>query len=238
MKAVILAAGVGSRLAPLTDDRPKALVPVLGRSLLERQLDYLERAGIARADIVIVGGYLIEKLAVATRGCTIVKNDKFDTWNNFYSVLVAEPAVRGHDFLQLDGDTLLDDKILPRMVAAAGDALFAVDTSVVLDDEAMKVELRDGRVFAVDKKLDPARCAGEYIGVTKVAASGSARYFRELAQLAEFGLTNEYYEHAFHRLCQRGELAMGIVDVADCRVLEIDDLADLERAEAVLREST
>ena len=55
MKAVILAAGVGSRLAPLTNDRPKVLVPVLGRSLLFRQLDWLAAAGIASEDVVVVG---------------------------------------------------------------------------------------------------------------------------------------------------------------------------------------
>jgi choline kinase len=236
MKAVILAAGVGSRLAPLTNDKPKALVPVLGRSMLERQLDWLDRAGVGRADVVIVGGYRIDQLAHAAPGCTIVPNDKYDTWGNFYSVLVAEPHVRGEDFLQLDGDTILDAKILPRMVSAKGDALLAVDSTATLDDDAMKVELRDGRVYAVDKKLDPARCAGEYIGVIKIAARASGSYFAELRALADEGITHEYYEHALHRLCQRGELAVEIVRVDDCRVLEIDDHADLQRAEAVLRE--
>lgn len=237
MKAVILAAGVGSRLAPLTDDRPKALVPVLGMSMLERQLGWLERAGIARSDVVIVGGYRIDQLAREAPGCTIVMNDRYDSWGNFYSVLVAEPHVRGQDFLQLDGDVILDAKILPRMVAAQGDAAIAVDTAANLDDDAMKVELRGNLVSAVDKKLDPARCVGEYIGVAKISARANATVFRALAALRDDGLAHEYYEHAWHRLCQRGELALDIVRVDDCRVLEIDDHADLERAEAVLRQS-
>jgi L-glutamine-phosphate cytidylyltransferase len=238
MKAVILAAGVGSRLAPLTNDRPKALVPVLGKSMLERQLEWLERVGIAGGDVVIVGGYRIEQLAHAAPGCTIVANGKYDSWGNFYSVLTAEPHLRDQNFLQLDGDVILDDKILPRMVAASGDASLAVDTSANLDDDAMKVELREGRVHAIDKKLDATRCAGEYIGVTKISSRASRAVFRELAALRDEGITHEYYEHAFHRLCQRGELALEVVRVDDCQVLEIDDHADLLRAEAVLRQTS
>jgi len=241
MKAVILAAGVGSRLAPLTDDQPKALVPVLGRSLLFRQLDFLAAAGIPSEDVAIVGGYRLDQLTkrVSEAGyrCAIVNNDKFDTWNNFYSVLVAEAALRGHDFLQLDGDTVLDANVLPRMIAAPGDGLLAVDTCANLDAEAMKVQLaggKTGRLVAVSKKLHAADCAGEYIGVIKVSAAAAPAYFAELAQLPNEGLTNEYYEHAIHRLSQRNAATWGIVDVGDCRVLEIDDLDDLARAEAIL----
>jgi choline kinase len=238
MKAVILAAGVGSRLAPLTDTLPKALVPILGKPLLFRQLDYLAQAGIPSEDVVIVGGYLIDKLRAALRdggyACKVIVNDKYSEWNNFYSVLVAQDELRGHDFLQLDGDTVLDGKILPKLMAAPGDGLFAVDTCANLDTEAMKVQLQGDRIVAVDKKLDPAKCAGEYIGVIKISAGASAPYFAELARLADDGLTNEYYEHAVHRLAQRGEATFGIVDVSDCQVLEIDDHADLQRAEQVL----
>lgn len=242
MKAVILAAGVGSRLAPLTNDRPKVLVDVLGRSILFRQLDHLGKAGIASRDVVVVGGYKIDVLEKALKGagyeCSIVMNEKFDTWGNFFSLHVAEPLVRGHAFLQLDGDVIMDDKILPRLIAAPGEALLATDPSAELDDDAMKVEMRPGtdKVYALDKKLDPTKCIGEYIGVTKLSASAGAAVFRELAQFPARGITHEYYDHAYHLLTQRDEVPFGIVDIHDCTVLEIDDRTDLERVERKLRE--
>src|SRR5688572_27060795 len=105
MKAVILAAGVGSRLAPLTNDRPKVLVEVLGRSFLVRQLDLLAAAGIASRDVVVVAGYKQERvedeLARGGYHCTVVHNERFSDWNNFNSLLVARDALAGHDFLQL-----------------------------------------------------------------------------------------------------------------------------------------
>jgi len=240
MRAVILAAGVGSRLAPLTDDRPKALVEVLGRSFLVRQLEMLAAAGIAGRDVVVVGGYKIERLrdALARHGFEgqVVFNDKFQPWNNFYSLLVAEQALAGDDFVQLDGDTILDPKLLPRLLAAAGDALIVVDRKAELDDETMKVQLSpSGRVIACSKQLPPAVCAGEGMGITRLSGAAAREVFAELAKFPAENLTHEYYEHAYHRLSIAERVAFGIVDVSDCMVVEVDDVADLRRAEQLLR---
>lgn len=246
MKAVILAAGVGSRLAPLTNDRPKVLVEVLGRSFLVRQLDLLAAAGIASSDVVVVAGYKQDRVeAELARGgyrCNVVHNERFADWNNFNSLLVARDALAGHAFLQLDGDTILDDKLLPAVLAATGDALLAVDCRDELDDETMKVETdpprtATGKVVAISKKLDPARCAGEYIGVTRLSATAAAKIFEDLARFPHEQLTHEYYEHAYHRLTRSGDVPFGIVDVHHCKVLEIDTVEDLARAEALLRDA-
>jgi len=236
MKAVILAAGVGSRLAPLTNDRPKALVEVAGRSFLFRQLDRLAEAGIPSEDVVIVTGYKAEAIDAAVEQggykCTRVFNNHYADWQNFYSLLVAKDAVAGHDFLQLDGDVILDGKLLPKVIAAAGDAVLAVDVRPDLDAETMKARVVGTRMTALDKKLDPATCAGEYIGITKLTAATAQAVFEDLARFEREGLTHEYYDHAYHRLSDR--YAFEIVDVHDCKVIEIDDRADLARAEALL----
>jgi choline kinase len=241
MKAVILAAGVGSRLAPLTNDRPKVLVEVLGRPIIFRQLDHLAKAGIASRDVVVVGGYRIDALKAALHAngyeCQIVLNEKYEPWGNFFSLHVAEPLLRGHAFLQLDGDVILDDKILPRMIAAPGEALLATDPTAELDDDAMKVQMRGDQVIALSKKLDGTKCWGEYIGVTKLSANAGAAVFRELAKFPSMGLTHEYYDHSYHLLTERNEVPFGIVDIRDCTVLEIDDRTDLERVERKLREA-
>lgn len=244
MKALILAAGVGSRLAPLTNDRPKALVDVDGRSFLLRQLDRLAAAGIEARDVVIVGGYCVDQLrATLSREnlpCTVVLNERYAEWNNFYSVLAAEKALAGHAYVQLDGDVILDEKLLPRLLAAPGEAVLAVDVRPELDEETMKVRMAasggpEARVAAISKKLDPATCAGEYIGITKLSAQASGAVFAELARFPGEGLTHEYYEYAFDRLTSSGRVPFSIVDVHDCSVLEIDTVADLAVAEDILR---
>lgn len=244
MKALILAAGVGSRLAPLTNDRPKVLVEVAGRSFLFRQLDRLAEAGIPSEDVVVVGGYRMDQvekeLARGGYRCTLVFNDKYEPWNNFYSVLVAQQALAGSPFLQLDGDVLLDERLLPRLLAAPGDALLAVDCREELDDETMKAEMAaDGRrVAALSKKLDPTRCIGEYIGITKLSERAARAVFAELAKFPGENLTHEYYDHAYHRLSSTERVPFGIVDVHDCMVIEIDNIDDLRRAEQLIARAT
>ncbi len=243
MKAIILAAGMGSRLAPLTDDRPKVLVEVLGQPILFRQLDLLAAAGIPDRDVVIVGGYKCDALreALATGGhaaCTVVFNDMYAPWNNFWSLYngLAEPSVRGHDILQFDGDVILDAQLLPRMIAATGDALLAVDRRADLDEETMKVQLADGteHVAGLSKQLVPARCAGEYIGISRLSAAVADLVVDELVRLRDEDRTSEYYEYAYYRLLDKRHVTFGIVDVHDCTVMEIDNLVDLARAEALL----
>jgi choline kinase len=242
VKAVILAAGVGSRLAPLTDDRPKPLVPVAGKPLLLRTLDRLAAVGIDGRDAIVVAGYredvLRGALAAAGRSATVVSNPRHADWNNFWSLYAAREAVAGDSFLMIDGDVLFDAAVLPRMLAAPGPAAMSIDVRPDLDAETMKVvaDGAGGRIRAISKKLDPRTALGEYVGLTRIDAPFAAAVFTELRALADEGLTDCYYEDAYQRLAQRGEGPFIAVDVADCTTIEIDDLADLRRAEALLGE--
>jgi L-glutamine-phosphate cytidylyltransferase len=241
MKAVILAAGMGSRLAPLTNDRPKPMVEVGGRPLLLRALDRLADAGIDRRDVLIVGGYredvLRACLAREAHPATVVTNPRYDTWNSWYSLVVARSLLLDKAFLVLEGDVLFDEAVLPKMLAADGPALLAVDFRADLDDETMKV-VTDGaarpRVRALSKQLDRREAAGEYIGITRIDASVTGNLFDDLARFEAENITHEYYDHSFHRLASRGEVPFFTCDVSDCVTMEIDDVRDLARAEGLL----
>src|SRR4029079_9900802 len=143
MKAVLLAAGMGSLLLPLTAELPKPLVPVGGRPLLLRTIDRLAAAGIRGRDVIVVGGYredvLRRTLAEAGLATQVVTNPRYADWNNFWSLYVAHEAVGGDDFLRIDGDLLIDDQLLRRLLAAPGPGAVAVDVSPEADPEAMKV---------------------------------------------------------------------------------------------------
>ena len=86
MNAIILAAGLGSRLRPLTNDRPKCLVPVLGTPMVEQQIRFLREVGIT--DITLVTGYRADKLDYLREcyGVQLVHNDQYDVYNNIYSL--------------------------------------------------------------------------------------------------------------------------------------------------------
>ena len=240
VRAIILAAGRGNRLAPLTDDRPKPLVEVLGRSLLLRTIDRLREVGIADGDVVIVTGYRAEMIEAVMRQeelrCELVYNPRWHDWNNFNSLLVARDRLRGAPFLQFDGDVVFDGRVLPRVLAAPGGAALTVEVAPMPNEEAMKAVVdADGVLLELSKTLDPRRAIGEYVGITRLDVATGEQVFDDLARFEAEGITHEYYDHAYHRLAVARAARFGIVDIADCEALEVDALADLQRAEARLR---
>jgi L-glutamine-phosphate cytidylyltransferase len=239
VKAVVLAAGQGSRLLPLTADRPKPLVPVGGRPLLFRTLDRLAEVGVAARDVVVVAGYRQDVLeaALAANGfaaARVLHNPHWHDWQNFHSLSVAREATRGETVLQLDGDVLFDGALLPRLLDAPGPGVLATSVRADLDAETMKVDVSGGRVVALSKRLTHA--VGESMGIARLDAELAEEVMAELETFPALGLTGEYYEEAYRRLFDRGRGPFRIVDVADLLVTEIDDRADLERAEALLRD--
>src|SRR3982751_6627302 len=117
-KAIILSAGKGSRLLPLTADRPKCLIELSGRSLLEWQLDALRDAGIA--EIVIVSGSrdaLVDAVAARREGVRTLFNPFYHVADNLGSVWMAR-AELDRDLILLNGDTLVSPALLGRVLAA------------------------------------------------------------------------------------------------------------------------
>ena len=110
MNAIILAAGMGTRLRPLTNDRPKCLVAVNGVPMVERQIQFLKEKGID--DITLISGYKAESLAYLKDryGVDIVFNDRYDTCNNINSLYIVKE--RFHDAYVLEGDVYMDKNVL------------------------------------------------------------------------------------------------------------------------------
>lgn len=110
MNAIILAAGMGTRLRPLTNDRPKCLVAVNGVPMVERQIQFLKEKGID--DITLISGYKAESLAYLKDryGVDIVFNDRYDTCNNIKSLYIVKE--RFHDTYVLEGDVYMDKNVL------------------------------------------------------------------------------------------------------------------------------
>ena len=234
MKAVILAAGVGSRLQPLTDRTPKGLVPVAGKPMMGYAVEAFGAAGFT--EVVVVTGHLADQVQAfcdaSPVSCTVVYNPRYDTANNYYSLLVAEEALGGEAFVKVDSDLVFLPTVLDRVLAAEGDLCIATDRSVELGDEQMKIQLDDaGRVTGVSKLLDPATCVGESIGMERISAALQGVIFDELRQMDAEGFTDAYYEDAYHRLAGRGQTDIRPVDVAGLPRSEIDDAKDLAQAQ-------
>lgn len=244
MKAIILAAGMGTRLASVTGGMPKCLVPVGGVPLLDRLIQRIGEAGIE--ELIIVTGHRAEELRAHVAGvdhplakaAVFVHNDHYSDMGNFYSLLVAEEAVGGQSFIKLDGDVLMDGQILPKVLAADGPAVLALDRREKMGAEEMKVRLdAEGHAQELNKRMNPSDAAGEYIGVDRVDSEITGAVFAMLRQLIELGETDEYYERAYERLMQSGTTYQ-VADVTGCQWTEIDDDDDLRLAEELIASET
>jgi choline kinase len=230
---VILAAGLGSRLRPLTDTTPKCLLDVGGAPLLERQLQRLAAAGVSRS--VVVVGYLADHIEAHLKRVppplpvTLAPNPVYATTGNCLSVLAARQQVGDDGILIIDGDVVLTGDSLSRLLADPAPCSVLLDRETALGHEEMKALLdADGRIVQLSKQLEPARCAGESIGVNKVGGEGLRRLWAELTRMQN-GDDQGYYEDAFQRLIDSGT-EFRTVPIGHDEWTEIDDLADLEDA--------
>ncbi len=234
--AVILAAGVGRRLAPLTDDRPKALVEVEGITFLERALHAVATAGFDR--VVIVAGHRAEMIESAVGDgwpfdVRSVLNPRYATANNIVSFLAVEEDLRD-GFCLLNSDIVFDASILRDVASADEGCWLAVDGDEPLGAEEMKVGVDgEGLVRRISKGLPVATSAGEYIGIARFDAAGAAAVIRHAHQLVADGQTDLYYEDAFDRAA--AELSIGTISVQGRAWTEVDDLDDFKRAVQVAR---
>jgi choline kinase len=239
VKAIILAAGRGTRLEPLTNEIPKALVPVGGVPLIDRMAARIGEAGLD--EIVIVTGHghdaverhVKESSDPRLAEAHLVFNKHYADRGNYYSLLVAQDLVWDQDFVALDGDALLGPEILPKLLDAEGELILAVDRSVELGAEEMKVKIADDQVVALSKKLRPKKASGEFIGVERINAPMIPTVFDQLRQMEEDDEHDEYYERAFERMMAQG-VEIHYADVSGCVWAEIDDAADLERANGIV----
>lgn len=232
--AVILAAGTGTRLRPITDATPKCLLDIAGRPLLDRLLDALAAAGLDRS--VIVTGHLSQRVedhlgaAPPPLDVIVVNNPAYATTNNAASLAAARAAIGNRDFVLCDADMIFSVNPIPALLAAREICALAVDSSVPFDEEAMKVKLApDGRVMRISKHLAAAVSGGESIGLQKLGGTAVPQLWEVLGPLLARAAATAYYEDAFQYLIDRG-VRFGTSPVQPGTWAEIDDAADLDAA--------
>lgn len=184
--AVILAAGQGRRLAPLTDRKPKCLVPVAGTSVLDWQLLALAEAGVSRATVVTgFGADQVEaavKLSRAPIETRVRHNPFYALADNIGSVWAARDLLEA-DTLLINGDTLFDPRIARSLLEApAAPVTVAIDRKPAYDADDMKVRVADARLRRIGKTL-AGEADGEAIGMLRLDAEGAARFVAETERL-------------------------------------------------------
>jgi choline kinase len=233
--AILLCAGGGTRLRPLTDHKPKALIEVGGESILHRAMRLLSAAGVR--EVIVATGYRAEAVRAALADSavkvTFCHNADFETTQNSISLLRCADAVRQRPFFKLDGDVLFHPDLPARLCEHQAPLAVAVERRHDLGDEEMKVIVSGSFIEAFGKKLDPHACYGESIGIERLDADAGALLFRAIEAAYERGRSDLYYEDVYSELIVAG-LRARLVDVTDLSWIEVDTPDDLARAEVLL----
>lgn len=233
--AILLSAGQGSRMLPLTAERPKCLIDFSGRSLLEWQVEMLARGGVKRIDIVT--GFMtdmVDEVVARIKDPRVTITTKFNPFykvaDNLGSCWIAREAMEG-DFLILNGDTLVSEDIV-RRVQQGSDWPIAVTVDVKpdYDSDDMKVaRTPDGRLVRIGKTLTAEESNAESIGFLAFRGEGAA-LFRNAVRAAM--RTPEGVQHWYLKvidsLAPTGKV--GTVSIEGLGWAEVDFLNDIEIA--------
>ena len=241
MKALILGAGQGKRLLPLTAQEPKALLKLAGRSVLEWQVLALADAGVD--EVVFVSGFnsamvdqALAEIAGRITSCRLrgLHNPFYGVADNIASCWLARGEMSG-DFVLLNGDTIFRGTLLEQLLASPpAPVTLAVDHKERYDDDDMKVCLDGERLLDVGKTLPLERVDGESIGCMVFRGEGPALFKHRLEETLRHPQSlNRWYLSVIAELAHEGQAAA--CSISGQPWCEIDFPADLERAEDMVR---
>jgi len=234
LQAIILAAGLSKRLRPLTDNTPKCLLKVGGKTILEMTIDNVLKSGVR--DFVMVTGYRENMIKdfisqkYPDLSIKYITNSDYENNNNSYSLWMTKDHISG-DCILLDSDILFDFRIISKLLESEHSDCLAVNTNHLLGVEEIKVIVDStNKILHIGKELDPSNSFGESIGIEKF----SHEFFRALGVVLERKIVkeknvNEFYEKSFQELYDSGN-AMFAIDVSEYKSMEIDFPEDLQRA--------
>lgn len=231
-KAIILSAGQGRRLSPLTDTRPKCLIDLSGKSVLHWQLLHLKAAGLT--EVVVVTGFGAEaveeeiaQIALPDMTVRTLFNPFYGLTDNLATCWLAREEMRGA-FLLLNGDTLFEPAIASRLLQAPASAVtVTVDRKTAYDADDMKVLTEGSRLLAIGKTI-PAFDA-ESIGFLRFSADGAAAFVRTVEQIMRSpeGL-KRWYLSVINEMAQAGE-EVSTVSIEGLGWAEMDFPEDVAR---------
>lgn len=235
MKTIILAAGEGRRLHPLTLERPKAMLEVGKRTLIKRALAGLRSAGIKDAEIIILSGHKAERLKEAAPDCRFIHNEVYASTNNIYSLWLARKELAGEEFVLLNSDVLFTPRLAQDVLADERESVLVVDDVSPLVEEEMRVMTdSSGRITAIAKTLDAKHSAGEYIGLARFGQGFSRGFFDRMDEMIQAGQTGVWYENAIADILPDHPIYS--LSTQGLPWVEIDTHEDLARAAEVARE--
>lgn len=204
MKTVILAAGMGSRLKSLTQDRPKTMLEINERMLINYIVSVLLKNQIT--DITVVVGYQYEKIikyleeSFPEAKLKFIVNTEYRSKENIYSLYLAIPYIKNNDLLIINSDIFCDAKIIKMAIDTCSNSMI-VDADVEYTLEGTKVKINEtGYISEIGKDLSQDKSDGEYIGILKLGKDSADIYLEQIQKMIATGNDHVWYPYALRMI--------------------------------------
>ena len=224
LQVVILAAGMGTRLGK---PWPKPLTPLAdGRSIMQQQLENIEKVFRNDARTTIVVGFKLEMIMEAHPNATFVYNENYDQTNTSKSLLKALRASQESGVLWMNGDVVFDPSVLERVSDRIRNekSFVCVNTSATAEEEVKYTVDSKGNINALSKQVKNA--LGEAVGINFISRHHKDSVIKYLDEVSD----NDYFERGLELAIEKAGIEIEPVDISDLFAVEVDFQADLDRA--------
>jgi len=245
VKAIIIAAGMSSRLAELTDDKPKCMLEIKGKTILQRQIETFNQCGIT--EIIVIRGY--KKEVINYTGVKYIYNQNYRRNNILESLMYAENDMDG-EFIATYSDILFKTSVVRALLESKADISIVTDIAWKSHykkrfqhpiEEAEKVIVSNNRVVEIGKATNPNEAYGEFIGLAKFTNTGAevlkTNYKRVVAALGKTqfhtapSVEQAYLTDMFQELIDKS-YTISNVDIKG-QWMELDTVEDITTARKV-----
>lgn len=231
MKYIMMVAGKGSRLRPLTLKHPKSMYMLDQQTtLLQRMVSVIKEID-EEADIVIVTGHMHRSIESQVEGVAFIYNPFYEVTNSIASLWFAREHLDADNIVLIDGDIVMSRELMRDVVCKpVNRPCVLVDSSIKTDGD-YNVEVSGEQVLVMSKDLDSYY--GEYAGLTKLDRASALEMRTELETMVEDGFYDQWYENALVQLIFKNDFKLYYIDIADYDWTEVDSVNDLLHAKQI-----
>ena len=234
MKAIITAAGMGSRLGKATERNNKCLLKIDGKCLVEISVDILHKHGIR--DIVVTTGHCYDKVETVLKGkATFVYNPFYQVSGILPSVWLSRFHVENDGFIFITGDSLYHPDILKECIEKKGDIVVCVEEKKC-DEEDSKVIIKNNMVVKMGKNIELEKATGEFTGILKIDKMANKKIFDTIEKVLKQGRLNAYLTDVLMEL-KKERFPLTLAYSNPHPRIEIDYPEDLEEAKGIFKDS-
>lgn len=211
LRAVILAAGIGNRAIPLSNQANKVLTPVKGKPLLWYSINALISSGVR--DILIAVGYKKQSIINFVRSyfpnvnIEFVNNERYEKTNNIYSYILAKDFIKGHPYFRMEGDLIYSRSILSRLLKSNDPITVAVSQKKIFDGDEflIEVDLKKHTILRFGKDIPREKAFGEAKGIEFVSKDASHLVNKVLGSKSIYNYLDKFSESAYQLIINKNK---------------------------------